>query len=222
MTTHELLHIIARGVMGNAGTHGDVKEVEYHPGHTSETTGYFFWTGDHDGFLLRPDGLHRVARYPATGIYFVPGGELVTSPSRPVRMIDFEEQVKITGEVVSELIAEEKADGLRATIEQYRHDSLLTDEESDDEVPFDTNPPRVEQAMARFEGVDYPKIAALQKVGRVVAVIDRAHAFDPEDAREAWVDLQTLLVSQPDTDEQAEEIASALDRSGAVDAAFLS
>ena len=60
-------------------------------------------------------------------------------------------------------------------------------------------------------------IASAQANGGVAAFIDAEHALDPEYARKLGVDTDALLVSQPDTGEQALEIADMLVRSGALD-----
>jgi recombination protein RecA len=60
-------------------------------------------------------------------------------------------------------------------------------------------------------------IAQAQKEGGVAAFIDAEHALDPAYARKLGVDVDNLLVSQPDHGEQALEIASALVHSGAID-----
>lgn len=60
-------------------------------------------------------------------------------------------------------------------------------------------------------------IAEAQKAGGAAAFIDAEHALDPMYARKVGVDIDNLLVSQPDTGEQALEIAEALVRSGAID-----
>lgn len=60
-------------------------------------------------------------------------------------------------------------------------------------------------------------IAEAQKMGGAAAFIDAEHALDPVYARNLGVDIDNLLVSQPDTGEQALEIAEALVRSGAID-----
>ncbi|CAE6887151.1 TPA: recombinase RecA [Vibrio alginolyticus] len=60
-------------------------------------------------------------------------------------------------------------------------------------------------------------IAAAQRQGKTCAFIDAEHALDPIYARKLGVDIDNLLVSQPDTGEQALEIVDALARSGAVD-----
>lgn len=61
-------------------------------------------------------------------------------------------------------------------------------------------------------------IAEVQKLGGYVAFIDAEHALDPKYARALGVDVDNLILSQPDTGEQALEIAEALIRSGSVDA----
>ena len=63
----------------------------------------------------------------------------------------------------------------------------------------------------------YHVLAEAQKLGGVCAFIDAEHAMDPLYAREIGVDIDELLVSQPDYGEQALEIADMLVRSGAVD-----
>ena len=60
-------------------------------------------------------------------------------------------------------------------------------------------------------------VAQVQQAGGVAAFIDAEHALDPQYARRLGVDIDNLLVSQPDTGEQALEIADALVRSAAVD-----
>jgi len=60
-------------------------------------------------------------------------------------------------------------------------------------------------------------IAEAQKTGGTAAFVDAEHALDPVYARNLGVDIENLLVSQPDTGEQALEIAEALVRSGAID-----
>ena len=60
-------------------------------------------------------------------------------------------------------------------------------------------------------------IAEAQKLGGTAAYIDVEHALDPEYAANCGINIQDLLVSQPDTGEQALEICEALVRSGAVD-----
>ena len=60
-------------------------------------------------------------------------------------------------------------------------------------------------------------VAEAQKMGGVAAFIDVEHAIDPLYARNIGVDMDSVLISQPDTAEQALEIAETLIRSGAID-----
>jgi len=60
-------------------------------------------------------------------------------------------------------------------------------------------------------------VAEAQKLGGEAAFIDAEHALDPVYAKHLGVDIDNLIVSQPDTGEQALEIAEALTRSGAID-----
>jgi len=60
-------------------------------------------------------------------------------------------------------------------------------------------------------------IANAQRAGGIAAFVDAEHALDPDYAQKLGVDIDQLLVSQPDTGEQALEIADMLIRSGAID-----
>jgi recombination protein RecA len=60
-------------------------------------------------------------------------------------------------------------------------------------------------------------IANVQRAGGIAAFIDAEHALDPDYAQKLGVDIDQLLVSQPDTGEQALEIADMLVRSGSID-----
>jgi len=60
-------------------------------------------------------------------------------------------------------------------------------------------------------------VAEAQRTGGVCAYIDAEHALDPVYARAIGVDVDEMLISQPDTGEQALEIADVLIRSGAID-----
>ena len=60
-------------------------------------------------------------------------------------------------------------------------------------------------------------VAEAQKRGGEVAFIDAEHALDPTYARALGVDIDSMLISQPDTGEQGLEICEALVRSGAID-----
>src|ERR1700690_3577982 len=63
----------------------------------------------------------------------------------------------------------------------------------------------------------YPVIAEAQRRGGICAFIDAEHSMDPAYAKRIGVDVDNLLVSQPDTGEQALEITELLIRSGALD-----
>ncbi|GAA2575748.1 recombinase RecA [Actinomadura fulvescens] len=60
-------------------------------------------------------------------------------------------------------------------------------------------------------------VASIQRAGGIAAFVDAEHALDPEYAKNLGVDIDALLVSQPDTGEQALEITDMLIRSGAID-----
>src|ERR1700737_994816 len=60
-------------------------------------------------------------------------------------------------------------------------------------------------------------VASAQRAGGIAAFVDAEHALDPEYAKKIGVDTDALLVSQPDTGEQALEITDMLIRSGAID-----
>jgi recombination protein RecA len=63
----------------------------------------------------------------------------------------------------------------------------------------------------------YHVMAEAQRTGGICAFIDAEHALDPDYAQKCGVDVENVYVSQPDTGEQALEIAEALVRSGAID-----
>lgn len=67
----------------------------------------------------------------------------------------------------------------------------------------------------------YHVVAEAQKAGGIAAFIDAEHAVDPVYAKNLGVDIDALLVSQPDTGEEALEIMDALIRSGAIDVIVL-
>ncbi len=60
-------------------------------------------------------------------------------------------------------------------------------------------------------------VAEIQKKGGIAAYIDAEHAMDPGYAKKLGVDIDEMLISQPDTGEQALEICDTLVRSGGVD-----
>lgn len=63
----------------------------------------------------------------------------------------------------------------------------------------------------------FETIVTAQTAGRIVAILDIAHTLDLAAAKEAGVNVERLLVSQPDTMPQAAEIAETLVRSGAIE-----
>ena len=69
--------------------------------------------------------------------------------------------------------------------------------------------------------VSLQAVAEVQKKGGIAAFIDVEHALDPVYAKQLGVDIDQLIVSQPDTGEQALEIIEALVRSGAIDIVVL-
>ncbi|KKS47276.1 MAG: Protein RecA, partial [Candidatus Nomurabacteria bacterium GW2011_GWC2_42_20] len=60
-------------------------------------------------------------------------------------------------------------------------------------------------------------VAEAQKMGGICAFVDAEHAMDPEYAKKLGVNIDELLISQPDTGEQALEIVESLVRSGKID-----
>ncbi len=73
------------------------------------------------------------------------------------------------------------------------------------------------QESSRSTTMAQHAMAAAQRLGGVAAMIDVEHALDPGYAQRLGLDVDNLLISQPDTGEQALDIAEALVRSGAVD-----
>src|SRR3569833_2177112 len=69
--------------------------------------------------------------------------------------------------------------------------------------------------------IAYHIVAEAQKAGGTAAFVDAGHSVDPEYARSLGVDINKLLVSQPDNGEEALEIMDALVRSGAIDVGVL-
>ncbi|HAH87508.1 MAG TPA: DNA recombination/repair protein RecA, partial [Armatimonadetes bacterium] len=67
----------------------------------------------------------------------------------------------------------------------------------------------------------YHLVAEVQRRGGIAAFVDAEHAVDPVYAKNLGVDVDQLLISQPDTGEEALEIVDAFIRSGAVDVVVL-
>src|ERR1700721_1194471 len=76
---------------------------------------------------------------------------------------------------------------------------------------------QIEKSYGKGSTMRLHVIAEAQKLGGQAACIDAEHALDPVYARKLGVDVDNLLVSQPDNGEQALEIAETLIRSGGVD-----
>ena len=128
-------------------------------------------------------------------------------------------------------------EALRAIEKQFGKGSImrLGDQEAQDVPCFSTGCPSLNEALGiggyprgRVVEIYGPEssgkttltlhaIAECQKQGGIAAFIDAEHALDVQYAQALGVDAKTLLVSQPDTGEQALDIAETLVRSGAVD-----
>jgi recombination protein RecA len=103
---------------------------------------------------------------------------------------------------------------------------LVTNSNPDFSSLYNINMTRIDPRITSFyitymrSGMMYNRtvaIAEAQKNGGVAAFIDAEHALDPEYAKNLGVDVESLLVSQPDNGEQALEITEALVRSSAID-----
>jgi protein RecA len=86
-----------------------------------------------------------------------------------------------------------------------------------DVVMRDTHSFLANGVLSHNTSVALHAVANAQKAGGIAAFIDAEHALDPDYAKKLGVDTDALLVSQPDTGEQALEIADMLIRSGAID-----
>ncbi|PRY02650.1 protein RecA [Allonocardiopsis opalescens] len=104
----------------------------------------------------------------------------------------------------------------------YTYERISTIEDLGKQPTFDLVVPRTHSFIANGvlshnTTVALHAVANAQRAGGIAAFIDAEHALDPEYAKKLGVDTDALLVSQPDTGEQALEIADMLIRSGAVD-----
>jgi len=105
---------------------------------------------------------------------------------------------------------------------RYTFEKVVSIEDGGIKPTFDLMLPRTHSFVANGilshnTTVSLHVIAEAQKTGGLVAFIDAEHALDPVYAKALGVDVDNLLVSQPDTGEQALEIADTLVRSGAMD-----
>jgi protein RecA len=120
--------------------------------------------------------------------------------------------------------------GARAIVEHlrglakaaYTYETVVAVEDGGLQPTFDVMVPETHSFIANGilshnTTVALHAVANAQKAGGIAAFIDAEHALDPEYAKALGVDTDALLVSQPDTGEQALEIADMLIRSGAID-----
>jgi protein RecA len=119
--------------------------------------------------------------------------------------------------------AETIAEYLRVLLSlPYTYETVTAVEDAGMQPTFDVVMPQTHSFIANGvlshnTTVALHAIANAQKAGGIAAIIDAEHALDPDYAQKLGVDTEALLVSQPDTGEQALEIADMLIRSGAVD-----
>ncbi|MGH2755515.1 MAG: recombinase RecA [Actinomycetota bacterium] len=105
---------------------------------------------------------------------------------------------------------------------RYTYERVASVEDAGIEPTFDVMLPKTHSfltngILSHNTTVSLHAIAEAQKAGGLVAFIDAEHALDPTYASKVGVDIDNLLCSQPDTGEQALEIADTLVRSGAMD-----
>ncbi|WP_408648559.1 intein-containing recombinase RecA [Streptomonospora mangrovi] len=123
----------------------------------------------------------------------------------------------LTGPAVQPLV-----DYLRYLAEApYTYESITAIEDGGLQPTFDLMLPDThsfvaEGVLSHNTTVALHAVASAQRLGGIAAFIDAEHALDPEYAKKIGVDTDELLLSQPDTGEQALEIADMLIRSGAV------
>jgi protein RecA len=105
---------------------------------------------------------------------------------------------------------------------RYTFETVTAVEDAGEQPTFDLVMPRTHSFVGNGilnhnTTVSLHVVAEAQKAGGLVAFVDAEHALDPTYSRAVGVDVDNLLVSQPDTGEQALEIADTLVRSGAMD-----
>jgi recombination protein RecA len=112
---------------------------------------------------------------------------------------------------------------LRSLAEKdYTYEEVVAVEDAGEQPTFDVVLPQTHSFLANGvlshnTTLALHAVANAQQAGGIAAFIDAEHALDPEYAKSIGVDTDALLVSQPDTGEQALEIADMLVRSGALD-----
>jgi protein RecA len=153
------------------------------------------------------------------GDLFRGGVELACSRSRLARVVAWAElrrdRLSASGRALLEHLA-----ALAAARQTY--ENVVAVEDAGLEPTFDLMLPRTNSFLANGmlshnTTVALHAVANAQAAGGIAAFIDAEHALDPEYAKKLGVDTDALLVSQPDTGEQALEIADMLIRSGALD-----
>ena len=117
----------------------------------------------------------------------------------------------------------QRAGGMESLVDaRYTFEEVVSVEEAGEQPTFDVMLPRTHSFLANGvlshnTTVALHAIANVQRAGGIAAFIDAEHALDPDYAKALGVDTDALLVSQPDTGEQALEIVDMLVRSGAID-----
>jgi len=148
-----------------------------------------------------------------------PGMDLACSRQRLWRIVDWCKQNQARLSPGAETIAEY----LRVLLSlPYTYEQVTAIEDGGLQPTFDVVMPLTHSFIANGilshnTTVALHALANAQKAGGIAAFIDAEHALDPEYAQKLGVDTEALLVSQPDTGEQALEIADMLIRSGAID-----
>ncbi|MBW3661856.1 MAG: intein-containing recombinase RecA [Actinobacteria bacterium] len=146
-----------------------------------------------------------------------PDGAIDCSPTRLDAIVDWAERRFVPGPALP-ILAQ-----LRELLRhRYTYERIVAIEEAGEQPTFDVVVPKTHSFLANGvlshnTSVALHVIAEAQKLGGIAAFIDAEHALDPVYARAIGVDIDEMLVSQPDTGEQALEITDMLVRSGAVD-----
>ncbi|MDN5748438.1 MAG: intein-containing recombinase RecA [Pseudonocardia sp.] len=145
--------------------------------------------------------------------------ELACSRNRLVKLIDWcDERADRLPSTSTVILAH-----LRTLVaHRYTYEAVVSIDDAGLQPTFDVMLPDTHSFLANGvlshnTTVALHAVANAQAAGGIVAFIDAEHALDPEYAKALGVDTDNLLVSQPDTGEQALEIADMLIRSGALD-----
>ena len=151
------------------------------------------------------------------GDVFRPDMQLEVSRTRLARIVEWAEgrSLSASGQAIVAYLRE-LAD------HRYTFEQVVSVEDAGEEPTFDLMVPRTHSFLANGmlshnTTLALHVVAEAQRNGGVAAFIDAEHALDPVYARALGVDIDELYISQPDTGEQALEIADMLIRSGALD-----